>query len=241
MTEVEWLVCEAPWEMYAFLRERMLPRHRHLFARACGRRHCRIWEREKYPNAEEASYWLARKEEIDLLCGKAIEAAEEECDGTNGEEELKSLRNEVFQRGPLRLSWDLTATVKGDLDYWVIHRFQHLPSSVREQASLDAALLWELHAESLFQSDLFRDILGNPFRPVAIDLVWLTPTVVALAQGAYDERSLPCGTLDPNRLAVLADALEDVGCGDADILGHLRGPGLHVRGCWVVDALTGRS
>ena len=54
-------------------------------------------------------------------------------------------------------------------------------------------------------------------------------------------RSLPAGTLDPARLAVLADALEDAGCTDAGLLGHLRGPGPHVRGCWAVDLLIGKG
>jgi hypothetical protein len=49
------------------------------------------------------------------------------------------------------------------------------------------------------------------------------------------------GRLDPTRLAVLADALEEAGCADAELLGHLRGPGLHVRGCWAVDSLLGRQ
>jgi hypothetical protein len=62
-----------------------------------------------------------------------------------------------------------------------------------------------------------------------------------MAQTAYDERILPAGTLDPDRLAVLADALEDAGCDNADILSHLRGPGPHVRGCWVVDLLLGKG
>jgi hypothetical protein len=39
---------------------------------------------------------------------------------------------------------------------------------------------------------------------------------------------------------VLADALEEAGCGDEEILGHLRGPGPHVRACWVLDLLLGR-
>ncbi len=88
---------------------------------------------------------------------------------------------------------------------------------------------------------LFRDIFSNPFRPVTLDSSWRTPTAVALAQAAYDERSLPAGTLDPERLAVLADALEDAGCDNADIVDHLRGPGPHVRGCFVVDLLLGKS
>ena len=64
--------------------------------------------------------------------------------------------------------------------------------------------------------------------------------MLSLAQAAYEDRSLPAGTLDPTRLALLADALEEVGCDNADLLSHLRGPGRHVRGCWPVDLLTGR-
>ena len=89
--------------------------------------------------------------------------------------------------------------------------------------------------------DLLREIVGNPFRPVALDPAWRTPSVVSLAQAAYEERILPGGTLDSERLAVLADALEEAGCDNADILSHLRGPGPHVRGCWVVDLLLGKE
>lgn len=84
---------------------------------------------------------------------------------------------------------------------------------------------------------LLRDIVGNPWqrhrpprwRTRNIDgsvthreCPWLTPTALSLAQAAYDER-LPDGTLDPARLAVLADALEDDGCEDGPLLRHLRG------------------
>ena len=62
-----------------------------------------------------------------------------------------------------------------------------------------------------------------------------------LAEDAYEERELPAGTLDVTRLAVLADALEDAGCDQADLLAHLRGPGSHVRGCWAVDLLLGKG
>jgi hypothetical protein len=40
--------------------------------------------------------------------------------------------------------------------------------------------------------------------------------------------------------AVLADMLEEAGCSDPQLLGHLRSPGPHVRGCFAVDALLGR-
>jgi hypothetical protein len=88
------------------------------------------------------------------------------------------------------------------------------------------------------------DIFGNPFRPITINPAWLTwndGTVVRLAQSAYEERHLPAGLLDNARLVVLADALEEASCDNAEILSHCRGPGPHVRGCWVVDLLLGRN
>jgi len=88
---------------------------------------------------------------------------------------------------------------------------------------------------------IVRDLFGNPFRPGAIAPSWLTPTVLALAQAAYHNRILPAGTLDNAQLAVLADALEDACCDNSDILNHLRQPGVHVRGCWVVDRLLGKE
>ncbi len=79
-----------------------------------------------------------------------------------------------------------------------------------------------------------RDIFGNPFRPVVLDPSWRTETVVALANGIYADRAF-------DRMPILADALEEAGCDQADILAHCRGDGPHVRGCWVVDSLLGKG
>lgn len=75
---------------------------------------------------------------------------------------------------------------------------------------------------------LVRDIFGNPFRPVTFDPDWRTTTAVQLARGMYEGRDFAA-------MPILADALQDAGCDNADILDHCRGPGPHVRGCWVVD------
>jgi hypothetical protein len=88
---------------------------------------------------------------------------------------------------------------------------------------------------------LLRDIVGNPFRSPSDNLTCLTLTVTSLAQTAYDERLLPGGELDPNRLSVLADAMEEVGCAEYDVLDHLRAPGPHVRGCWAVDLVLAKE
>lgn len=99
----------------------------------------------------------------------------------------------------------------------------------------------DLPGERVGQAALVREVFGNPFRPVNLDRAWKTPTILALAHAAYENRTLPARTLEPARLAVLADALEDAGCDNADILNHCRQPGEHVRGCWVLDLLTGRN
>lgn len=83
-----------------------------------------------------------------------------------------------------------------------------------------------------------RDIFA-PFRQASTSGV--SSGAFALAQAAYDERRLPSGHLDPTRLAIVADALEEDGCDDGELLQHLRGPGPHVRGCWVVDLLLGKE
>jgi hypothetical protein len=94
------------------------------------------------------------------------------------------------------------------------------------------------------QASLLRCVFGNPFRPVAVDPPWLSwqgGTVFRLALAAYNERHLPTGTLEPTRLAILADALEEAGCDLTELLGHLRSTGPHVRGCRVVDLVLGKS
>jgi hypothetical protein len=50
---------------------------------------------------------------------------------------------------------------------------------------------------------------------------WRDATIPKLAQAAYDERELPSGHLDTKRLAILADALEEAGCTNEDVLEHL--------------------
>jgi len=89
-------------------------------------------------------------------------------------------------------------------------------------------------AERVVQAGILRDVFGNPFREVKFDKTWLTVNVVALAKQIYESR-------DFGAMPVLADALEDAGCMEANILSHLRSPGPHVKGCWAVDLILGRG
>jgi hypothetical protein len=87
----------------------------------------------------------------------------------------------------------------------------------------------------LAQAKLIRDIFGNPFRPATCAPAWRTDTATALAQQMYDTR-------DFSPMPILADALQDAGCTNDDILHHCRdSKQVHVRGCWVVDLVLGKQ
>jgi hypothetical protein len=179
---------------------------------------------------------------------EAVEVAERFADGLATAEELTSSRNVGME------AWSKSSSA------WTVLLANGLAVSLEEGFS--AALYAAKHApealippgspkrkaanaeERRVLRTFFLDIFGNPFRPVIISpavLAWNDAVVVRLAQAAYDERYLPSGTLDNGRLAVLADALEEAGCMDTDILGHLRGSGPHIRGCWSVDLLLGMN
>src|SRR5262249_16297801 len=103
------------------------------------------------------------------------------------------------------------------------------------QTALQALIRW---MESHHQwPALLRDIFGHYFHRAIPDRWWLTwgeCTVPRLARGIYESRAF-------TDLPILADALEEAGCTDEAILSHCRGPGPHVRGCWVVDLLLDKE
>jgi hypothetical protein len=91
-----------------------------------------------------------------------------------------------------------------------------------------------LGIEQSNQANLLLDIFGNPFRPVTFSPEWRYSTAVVLARQMYESR-------DFSAMPILADALQDAGCDSDDILNHCRGPGPHVRGCWVVDLVLAKA
>ena len=85
------------------------------------------------------------------------------------------------------------------------------------------------------QANALREVFGNPFRPVECAAAWFTLDVVTLARGIYDEKAF-------DRMPILADALQDAGCTNDDVLNHLRDTTVtHVRGCWALDLLLGKA
>ncbi len=113
-------------------------------------------------------------------------------------------------------------------------RFRIGYSAVLATWRADAPAVLACTGDALTHCALLRCIFGNPFRPVTFSPSWRTSTAVALAAQMYDAR-------DFGAMPILADALQDAGCDSADVLDHCRGPGPHVRGCWVVDLVLGKE
>ncbi len=230
MTEQEWLQCLEPQKMADFLDERNHGSGRkfQLFVCGCVRRIWHLLTHECYRLAVELSEQAAEG----LVTDKYIEHAW-----------LDWIGEGDFGKGGDAMIAALAATgVSVRWDWEDAHQYAVCAATGASIYDLDPAkannaTLAELKA----QANLFRCIMGNPFRSIALDLAWLTPIVLSLANAAYENRVLPAGMLDNTLLAILADALEDAGCDNADILNHLRQPGEHVRGCWVVDLLLGKT
>src|SRR5262249_51257501 len=217
MTEAEWLGCREPQPLLEFLQGKASDRKLRLFACAC----CRC-----------VGHLLP-----DRRRRKVVQASERFADGQITTEKLQFVRGDARwaanvasrkSEGSEGVKWTIASLAEPDV--------QLVLFAVRRAADLGGREI-----QRPIQSGVIRDLLGNPFRPVNLMSVWLTPTVVSLAEAAYDERVLPSGELDQQRLAVLADALEEAGCTSGEILEHLRSPGPHVRGCWVVDLILGKS
>ena len=235
MNEREWLTCNDPQDMVWFLEGRVSDRKLRLFGCACCRRIWRLLTDERSRQAVELAELsvdgrVTKKERETryLAAFAALEAWGKK------KEKGAAAKRSASQAAMSVLTPDGGLHAAREACVCTLHAV--VPPEKSRRAELYSHPVGA--AEWKSQSDILRCIAGNPFRPAPI---CRTPAVLALAQAVYDHRILPAGTLDPDRLAVLADALEESGCTDADILGHLRGPGPHVRGCFVLDTLLDKS
>jgi hypothetical protein len=219
MTEAEWLVSVSPRKMIAALNGKGSDRLWRLFAVACAHR--------------------VERQMRDDRSRKALEVAERFADGAATKEELRVARvhaEEAVQQARYDEYMDEErAKFRWDDEYQAVYEARCAAEAVLQCVAEDignkpggqVAVI----AERFQLPDLLREIFGNPFRWTIIDPLWLSRNdraVVKLAEWIYDERAF-------SRLPILADALEDAGCGDTEILSHCRVTGDHVRGCWVLD------
>jgi hypothetical protein len=229
MTEADWHGGTRPTAMLLAVRDLVSPRKVVLFGCACCRR---VWSR------------------LGPAARKAVEQAEAAADDPAAFREFRA-RLEPERTAALAVAGLLAQPVDDALASLLEtqtalrlgldgHRGWGIGSLAFEVASLAAADEPEDRQqvararEEAEQAALAREVFGNPFRPVAFDPAWRTATVLALASRMYEAREF-------GPMPILADALQDAGCENEDVLTHCRGDGPHVRGCWVIDLVLGRG
>jgi hypothetical protein len=211
VTEAEWLACEDPQQMLLAVSAGAGERRLRLFA--CG--FCRALKKD-YP-------WFLGK-------ARAVEVAEQHADGLASDHELRAAAAaaEMDVHDPMR-----------DQPWVWITALEYMYIYVADPSARQAAQLLCQAAPQQFEDrkracSLLRDIFGNPFCPVSFSAEWLTDTTLALARQMYESR-------DFSAMPILADALQDAGCDNEDLLNHCRQPGKHVRGCWALDLILGKE
>jgi hypothetical protein len=243
MTEAEWLACNHPAHMLAGLGHKPSQRKRRLYVCAACRR---IWH--LVPDERSRAAVLVAERFADGLTG----GVELDVSRAEAKAVLKEQKSQQAIEWASRACYCAAMKKSGDaMKVWLSVLYaaqqQHPAVRVGELGSWNRFTRRKdvVETELSCLAAMLRDIFGPlSFRRMDVRTAWLSwndGTVPKLAQAAYDERLLPAGQLDPTRLAVLADALEEAGCSDADVLTHLRRPGPHVRGCWPVDLLLGRK
>ncbi|MGE3806861.1 MAG: hypothetical protein AB7K24_19515 [Gemmataceae bacterium] len=222
MTETEWLTTCDPDLMLDHVRDSTSERKLRLFAIAC----CR-------------SFWHLLSDEVSR---QAVEVAERYVDRLAPHEErdaaCRAAWSAISLQSPER--WKRAAALAAgrvvDSDWPLFGRWYGSSKFGKEHA-WNAVMEIQNYPRRPERCHLIREIFGNPFRSVGIDkgcLQWNDGTVPRIAQWIYDERSF-------DDLPILADALEESGCRQAQLLAHCRAPGSHVRGCWALDLVLGKE
>jgi len=214
MSEQEWYNSRDPLAMLAFLEDKVSDRKFRLFACACCRR------LEQYLTGEQSRM--------------AIEVAERYADGLATDDELAKATKSLEIVPPVNQLYPNAPAYYATWDYALDAATSAAEASVEviENAGIDP------DTERSAQAANLRDLVGPlVFRPVNISSAWLlweNGMIPQLAEAIYEDQ-------DFHRLPILADALEEAGCTEVVILKHLRSPGMHIRGCWVVDLILGKE
>jgi hypothetical protein len=225
MTKAEWLACTDPLVMLQHCESLLSERKWRLYRVACCRS---IWRHINHGHGQRAVLVAER-----FADGEAtLQEMTESCEAVRAitDPGWQSFRNGHDSRleSTRRTLCALTATADAASEEL---RFGSGPNVAYALGTYQSAASL---AEFARQASFLRCLVGEAFGPPVIVSEWRTTTAVALAAHVYDSR-------DFSVLPILADALEDAGCDNTDVFDHCRGPGPHVRGCWVVDALLGKE
>ncbi len=246
MTEPEWLITGDPMRLYRHARGRLSARKLKLLACGC----CRLLG--PLLSADQLASLMLVERHAD---GLATEAEYQETVDAFGRGVMATLFQEVEPPAPggvvrtveAAVAQALQAVVTPPTDFGLARTLTWLATAARRQAG--GALTQPERTERQRQMcEVFREVVGNPFRErvaagpewvlaggrVASWMLKVSETARALARGVEADQAY-------DRLPILADALEDDGCADLELLHHLRGNVAHLRGCWALDLVLGKA
>jgi hypothetical protein len=244
MTEPEWFASTDAYRMLQHIQQHVRisrtpggARRLRLYGVACCRR---LWpqytdnrSRNAVEVAERYADGRARKRELDEARAAAEEVEQAAARELNRRQPAPEAVWLPFHRARILAS----SAQAGTRTVLVVRWLQILINDVLTLLLIGTGLTREspeFQQEEKALADLVRDIFGNPFQtPPTVDdswLAWNDRTVPRIARAVYDERAF-------DRLPVLADALEEAGCTNPEILDHCRNPAPHARGCWLIDLI----
>jgi uncharacterized membrane protein len=229
VTEQQWASCADPNAMLEFLESRASERKLRLFAVACCRRVGPLMTDTRHQAAVEAAERFAAgllsEEEFELALQPVVALWADIPNASRGEwasfHYLTAATRHLEREGGAPYAASFASGALACL------------SGLRESPAWVAAT----RSEEAAQCDLIRDLFGNPAVPFHFPLNWRSgpgSVVVERAREVYREGRFEA-------ITSLADVLERAGCRDQAVLEHCRGPGGHIRGCWVLDALLGHE
>jgi hypothetical protein len=229
MTEAEWLIGKDPEDILRWLYGKVSPRRSRLFCVACARQVWHLLESDASRIAVDVAEQFAECRATVTQLTAAWSAADlfgyspwAASTRKNQPAALVASCTAAPGTPPLssdagRYTWDEEKVKAANCAHGSV--FYYAKEAGGDERALVA---------------LAQDCFGNSIRGLEVEPGWLTSDVLALAHGIYEERAF-------DRMPILADALQDAGCGYVNILDHCRGPGPHVRGCWVVDLVLGKQ
>jgi hypothetical protein len=206
--------------MLTFLQGKVSERKMRLFLVACAR--------------------LVWKQMVDATMRQAVEVAEHYAEEQVSYEELQASHDKIYYFASSDGPGSRERAKTMGIPFGIYHSLfgLSLACGFTKQGLDNIVTTWSwregIRLTGPHQPFRLREIFGNPFAPVTLDRAWLVPEIVTFVQAIYDERAF-------DRMPILADAAEEAGCTNQDILAHCRSGGDHVRGCWVVDLLLGKK
>jgi hypothetical protein len=228
----EWNASTDPKAMLNWVREQGKASDRKLRLFACACCH-RVWS-SLADEASRRAVHIAEEFALDRVTADELARAQ------------RSVQSGIAWCATLPESWDAAvetqraaaaAVAKTPAYSASAYAAQHGASPAKRVAARDAAWFAAHRTETYVQSQLLRCLFGNPLQQSRVDCAWFKWRQGTIRDLLHTDETVT----EHGFLSILADALEEAGCTESELLGHLRGPGPQAIGCWALGLLLGEA